>query len=69
MESVDLFVNKLLFVTKDPFRSSHDLTKKICRLSPGKSIKRVRECKVTACYRINTRARPRKNPVYRILCV
>lgn len=69
MESVDLFVNKLLFVTKDPLRSSHDLTKKICRLSPGKSIKRVREYKVTACYRINTRARPRKNPVYRILCV
>lgn len=69
MESVDLFVNKLLFVTKDSLRSSHDLTKKICRLSPGKSIKRVREYKVTACYRINTRARPRKNPVYRILCV
>lgn len=67
MESVDLFVNKLLFVTKDPLRSSHDLTKKICRLSPGKSIKG--EYEVTACYRINTRARPRKNPVYRILCV
>lgn len=34
MESVDLFVNKLLFVTKDPLRSSHDLTKKICRVFP-----------------------------------
>lgn len=43
MESVDLFVNKLLFVTKDPLRSSHDLTKKICRRSPEIDQGRIRK--------------------------
>ena len=55
------FVNKLFFVTriKDPLiRSTHDLTRKICRRSPEEGeIDRGENTKLPSSYRINTRAK------------